>query len=167
VPSDGSPSVWPEPVERVARFLREAMIEARVEEFREGTPTAEDAARAVGCDLSQIVKTLLFICDDRPVLVLVPGDRRADRAKVQHQTGAARAKVAGPEDVRRLTGFEAGGVAPFPMPAVTTVLIDRSLLGHDVVWVGAGSARHMAAVAPPDLVRLARGRQVDAVAENA
>jgi prolyl-tRNA editing enzyme YbaK/EbsC (Cys-tRNA(Pro) deacylase) len=160
-------AAWPDPVERVARFLREAMVEARVEEFSEGTPTAEDAARAAGCDLSQIVKSLLFVCDDRPVLVMVPGDRRADRGKIEHQTSSTRAKVAGPDQVRRLTGFDAGGVAPFPLPGIEAALIDRSLLAHDVVWVGAGSPRHMAAIAPPDLVRLARARPVDAVAENA
>ena len=157
---------WPAPVERVARILREARIEARVEEFRGGTPTAEDAASAAGCHLSQIVKSLVFGCDGRWVLVMVPGDRRADRAKVASATGCERVKVAGPEDVLRVTGFEAGGVAPFPLPGIETVLIERALLSHDLVWVGAGSNRHMAALAPADLVRLAHARAVDAVSEN-
>ena len=157
---------WPEPVDRVARFLRDARAEARVEEFAKGTPTAEDAARAVGCDLSQIVKSLVFQCDGRAVLVMVPGDRRADPRKVAAAVGCASVKVAGPGDVRRATGFEAGGVAPFPLPGIETVLIDQGLLGHDVVWVGAGSRRHMASLAPADLVRLARARTVDAVAEG-
>jgi prolyl-tRNA editing enzyme YbaK/EbsC (Cys-tRNA(Pro) deacylase) len=157
---------WPDPVERVAVVLREAAVEARIEEFAEGTPTAEDAARAVGCELPQIVKSLLFLCDDRPALVLVPGDRRAARGKIQHETGATKVKVAGPEEVARITGFEAGGVAPFPIPAVETVLIERSLLAQPVVWIGAGSSRHMASIAPADLVRLARARPVDAVAES-
>ncbi|HKI91111.1 MAG TPA: YbaK/EbsC family protein, partial [Gaiellaceae bacterium] len=73
---------WPEPVERVAATLREAVVEARLEEFPQGTPTAAAAAEAVGCELSQIVKSLVFVCDGRPVLALVPGDRRADPAKV-------------------------------------------------------------------------------------
>ena len=157
---------WPEAVERVARFLRDARVEARVEEFAEGTPTAEDAARAVGCDLSQIVKSLVFQCDARAVLVMVPGDRRADRRKVAAAVGCTSVKVAGPGDVRRATGFEAGGVAPFPLPGIDAVLMDQALLGHDVVWVGAGSRRHMASLAPADLVRLARARTVDAVAEG-
>ena len=157
---------WPEPVERVSRFLEEARIEARVEEFLDGTPTAEDAARAVGCDLSQIVKTLVFACDARWIVVMVAGDRRADRAKVAAAAGCERVKVAGPEEVQRATGFEAGGVAPFPLPDVTVTLVDRGLLAHETVWVGAGSASHMAALAPADLVRLARARVVDAVSEN-
>lgn len=156
----------PEPVERVARFLFEAHVEARLEEFREGTPTAAAAARAAGCELAQIVKSLVFLCDGRPILVLVPGDQRADRAKVAREAGCNRTKPAGPADVLRVTGFEAGGVAPFPLPAIETVLMDRSLLAHELVWVGAGSARHMAALAPADLARLARARSVDAVSES-
>jgi Cys-tRNA(Pro) deacylase len=157
---------WPASVERVARVLREARVEARVEEFRAGTPTAEDAAVAAGCDLAQIVKSLVFACDGRWVLVMVPGDRRADRVKIAHAAGCERVKTAGPDDVARVTGFEAGGVAPFPLPAVEAVLIDRSLLAHEVVWIGAGSPRHMAALAPADLVRMTNARGVDAVSEN-
>ena len=157
---------WPEPVERVATFLRESRAEARVEEFSEGTPTAEDAANAIGCELSQIVKSLVFECDGRAVVALVPGDRRADRRKLAAALGCASVKVAGPAEVARATGFEAGGVAPFPLPAVDAVVIDPTLLGHDVVWTGAGSSRHMASLSPADLVRLARARAVDVVAEG-
>jgi prolyl-tRNA editing enzyme YbaK/EbsC (Cys-tRNA(Pro) deacylase) len=157
---------WPPSVERVAGFLREARVEGRLEEFAEGTPTAEDAANAAGCRLAQIVKSLVFACDARWALVLIPGDARADRRKVAAAAACASARIAGPEEVRRATGFEPGGVAPFPVPAIETVLIERTLLTHDVVWVGAGSSRHMAALAPTDLARLARARAVDAVSEN-
>jgi prolyl-tRNA editing enzyme YbaK/EbsC (Cys-tRNA(Pro) deacylase) len=157
---------WPEPVDRVARFLLEARVESRVEEFDEGTPTAEDAARAAGCALGQIVKSLVFLCDGKSLLVLVPGDRRADPAKVAAAAGCEKAKVAGPQDVLRATGFEPGAVAPFPVPAVDRVFLDHALLVHDVVWVGAGSKQHMAALAPADLLRLTRATAVDAVVEN-
>lgn len=159
-------SAWPEPVERVARFLREASVESRIEEFADGTPTAEDAARAVGCALGQIVKSLVFLCDGRTILVMVPGDRRADPEKVRAAGGCSRAKVAGPEDVLRATGFEPGAVAPFPLPAIEGVFVDHALLAHEVVWIGAGSRQHMAALAPGDLVRLTRARAIDAVGGN-
>jgi prolyl-tRNA editing enzyme YbaK/EbsC (Cys-tRNA(Pro) deacylase) len=158
--------VWPEPVERVVRFLEDAAVEARVEAFAGGTPTAEDAARAVGCALGQIVKSLVFLCDGRSVLVMVPGDRRADPAKVRSAAGCTRAKVAGPDDVLRATGFEPGAVAPFPLAAIEGVFVDHSLLAHEVVWIGAGSTRHMAALAPADLVQLTRAQAIDAVGEN-
>ena len=160
-------SQWPEPVERVASFLRKAGVEGRIEQFETGTPTAEDAARAVGCKLGQIVKSLVFDCDGSPVVVLVPGDRRADARKVARAAGCRRAKVAGPGEVRAATGFEPGAVAPFPLPHVSRVLLDRQILVHERVWIGAGSPNHLATLAPGDLVRLAKAEPMDAVAEAA
>jgi prolyl-tRNA editing enzyme YbaK/EbsC (Cys-tRNA(Pro) deacylase) len=154
---------WPDEVERVAAHLRESGAESRIEEFRKGTPTAEDAARAVGCELGQIVKSLVFDCDGRAVLVLVPGDRRADRRRVAEAAGCSAARIAGPEQVLEATGFEPGAVAPFPLPRVHSVFIDRSLLQHRLVWIGAGSTRHMAALTPTELVRLAQAKPMDAV----
>jgi len=147
---------WPEPVERVAAVLRATAVDARLEEFPDGTPTAAAAARAVGCELPQIVKTLVFVCDERPVLALVPGDRRADAGKVSAGAGARGARVANADEVLAATGFEPGAVAPFPAPNVARVLMDRSLLRHELVWIGAGSPRHMAGLAPQDLVRVAK-----------
>jgi prolyl-tRNA editing enzyme YbaK/EbsC (Cys-tRNA(Pro) deacylase) len=158
---------WPEPVERVADYLRMVAVESRVEEFPAGTLTAEDAATAVGCDLSQIVKSLVFVCDGKPVLVMIGGDRRADRAKIEAAVPCDKAKIAGPDEVRSATGFDPGAVAPFPLPEIQTILVDNELLLHEVVWTGAGSHRHVLAIAPTDLVRLTRARSVDAVEEDA
>jgi prolyl-tRNA editing enzyme YbaK/EbsC (Cys-tRNA(Pro) deacylase) len=150
----------------VADFLRAAGAEARVEEFEEPTPTAEAAAAAVGCALEQIVKSLVVDCDGRAVLVLIPGDRRADVAKVGRAAGCRRARVAGPEQVRAATSFEPGAVAPFPLPRVERIYVESTLLSHDVVWVGAGSERHMAMLPPRELVRLTRAVRLDAVQER-
>jgi prolyl-tRNA editing enzyme YbaK/EbsC (Cys-tRNA(Pro) deacylase) len=157
--------VWPEEVERVAAYLREAGVESRVEEFSEGTPSAADAARVVGCELGQIVKSLVFDCDGTSIVVLVPGDRRADTAKVAAAAGCAAARIAGPRQVQDATGFEPGAVAPFPLPNVASVFVERSLLQHRLVWVGAGSTRHMASLAAPELVRLAGAKPIDAVVD--
>lgn len=154
---------WPEEVRRVGEFLLASRAEARIEEFEEETPTARDAARAVGCKLAQIVKSLVVIGDGKPAVVLVPGDRRADLPKVARALGAGRVRVARADEVRTVTGFEPGAVAPFPLPAVEHVLVERTLLAQDVVWVGAGSDRHLAGIRPPELMRLARARPVDAV----
>jgi len=152
---------WPEPVARVSAALREAGAEARIEEFSEDTHTAEDAARAIGCGLRQIVKSMLFDCDGRSVLVLVPGDRRADKSKIAALNGAKRARVAGPAQVEEATGYAPGAVAPFPLRKVERVLIDRSLLGEQLLWVGAGSIRHLAGLPPTELVRVSRAQAVD------
>ena len=157
---------WPEPVERVTSYLRDAGAEVRVEEFPEGTPTAQAAARAVGCELSQIVKSLVFLCDGRPVVAMVPGDRRADAGKIASAAGSSSARIAGVEEVQDATGFDPGAVAPFPLPRIDRVFIDRTLLSHPLVWIGAGSDRHMAALAPAELVRLSRARPMDVVAAH-
>ena len=145
---------WPEPVERVAAVLRGHAVDARLEEFEEGTPTAAAAAAAIGCEPGEIVKTLVFVCDGLPVLALVPGDRRADAAKVAAAAGARVSRVARPEEVFAVTGFEPGAVAPFPVPQASRVVLERELLRHQTVWVGAGSTCHMAGLSPLDLVRL-------------
>jgi Cys-tRNA(Pro) deacylase len=155
--------MWPEPVQRVSSFLLSAAADARIQEFSAGTQTAEDAARAVGCERAQIVKSLVFVCDGAYVLALVPGDRRADEGKVAVAAGAGEARVARAHEVTHATGFEPGAVAPFPQRAVARTVMDRTLLQHEVVWVGAGSPAHMAAIAPADLQRLANAAVFDLV----
>lgn len=152
---------WPEPVARVAEVLKRSGVDARVEEFPEGTPTASAAAKAVGTSRAQIVKSLVFICDGRPTLALVPGDRRADENKVAAAAGSRYARVARPDEVLAATGFEPGGVAPFPAPGIAQVLVAGELLAHDRVWIGAGSERHMVGISPVDLQRLTQARAGD------
>jgi prolyl-tRNA editing enzyme YbaK/EbsC (Cys-tRNA(Pro) deacylase) len=154
---------WPEPVERVSAVLRAAAVEARIEEFSDGTPTAREAAKAVGCELSQIVKSLVLVCDGGFVLALVPGDGRADESAVGAAVSAQHVRVARADEVVHATGFEPGAVAPFPQRAVTQTLMDRSFFEHDVVWIGAGSPTHMASIVPAELLRLSGARAVDLV----
>jgi Cys-tRNA(Pro) deacylase len=147
-------SSWPEPVERVAAVLRARGVHARIEELIEAAATAKAAAHAVGCELDEIVKSLVFVCDGVPVLALLPGDRRADAAKVASAAGSGGARVATAEEVLAATGFEPGGVAPFPSRHVVAVLLDRALLRHEVVWVGAGTERHLVGLSPAELARI-------------
>lgn len=160
-------SVWPEPVDRVAAHLREAGAEARLEELVGSASTAAEAAETIGCELGQIVKSLVFVCDDLPVVVLVPGDRRADAAKIARAAGAESARVGRPEEVEAATGFEPGGVAPFPGSTGRRTLVEQTLLTEALVWVGGGSPRHMVALSPTELVRLTRGEPMDVVEEPA
>jgi prolyl-tRNA editing enzyme YbaK/EbsC (Cys-tRNA(Pro) deacylase) len=148
-------------VERVARVLRERGVHARIEEFSDGTPTARAAALAVGCDLEQIVKSLVFVCDGRPLLALVPGDKRADADKIAAAAGAGYARVASADEVVAATGFDPGGVAPFPTPRVAVVLLERQLLRHELVWAGAGTERHMVGLAPAELARVTHAVTAD------
>ena len=102
-----------------------------------------------------------FVCDGRPTLALVPGDRRADENKVAAAAGTRYARVARPDEVLAATGFVPGGVAPFPAPGISQVLMAGDLLVHDRVWIGAGSERHMAGLSPFDLARLTNARTAD------
>jgi prolyl-tRNA editing enzyme YbaK/EbsC (Cys-tRNA(Pro) deacylase) len=154
---------WPHEVERVSAFLRAAGAEARIEEFAVETATAADAAHAAGCDVSGIVKSLIVLCDERPVLALVPGDRRADTTKIALAAGAGKARIAHAREVPVLTGFAPGAVAPFPLQRVERALIERVLLAEDELWVGAGSTRHMAVLPARELVRLTKAAPADLV----
>jgi prolyl-tRNA editing enzyme YbaK/EbsC (Cys-tRNA(Pro) deacylase) len=166
--ASGVQTSWPEPVERVAAFLRKAGAEARLEEFESGTPTARAAAEAAGCALDQIVKSILVDCAGRWVLVLVPGDRRADLDKIARAAGAARGRVARPDEVEPATGFAPGAVAPFPLPpTVERVFVDHTLLTHELVWIGGGSPAHLVSIRPTELLRLSRAEPMDAVQESA
>jgi Cys-tRNA(Pro) deacylase len=158
--------VWPEPVERVAAALRAGAVDATIQEFPEGTPTAEAAARAVGCSLAEVVKSIVFICDGKVVLVLLPGDRRADEAKVAVAAGAPHARVAHAREVVAATGFQPGAVAPLGLRAGGPVLLEQTALTHERVWVGAGSETHMAGLAPSELQRLTGARTADLVAQR-
>ena len=158
---------WPASVERVAMFLRAAGAEARLEEFSTGTPTAVAAAQAAGCELAQIVKSLVLMCDGTPVIALVPGDRRLDVEKVRRAAGAATARIATADEVERVTGFAPGAVAPFPLPGIERVLLECTLLAHPVVWAGAGSSSHLVRLEPAELARLARATPMDVVEEPA
>ncbi|HEU4971501.1 MAG TPA: YbaK/EbsC family protein [Gaiellaceae bacterium] len=151
----------PEPVERVSAFVREAGAEARIQQFPEGTHTAQDAADAVGCELGQIVKSLVFVCDGKPVVALVPGDRRGDSDKIAAAVEAGSARVAKAEEVEAATGFAPGAVPPFPLPEVVVVLMDGAFFRHPLIWAGAGSAQHVLGMAPSELARVARARPLD------
>jgi prolyl-tRNA editing enzyme YbaK/EbsC (Cys-tRNA(Pro) deacylase) len=136
-------------------------LELEVREFPEGTTTAADAARAVGCDLDQIVKSLVFMADGRPVLVLTSGGNRVDLAKVGRQVGAGRVRKADANQARTATGFSIGGTPPFGHPAPLAVLIDRDLTRFGEVWAAAGTPRHVFPITPPDLVRASGGNVCD------
>jgi prolyl-tRNA editing enzyme YbaK/EbsC (Cys-tRNA(Pro) deacylase) len=155
------PGAWDDPVAEVGRVLRDAGVDATVEELQSPAATARAAAEALGCDLDQIVKSLLLVCDGAFVMALVPGDARADLDAVAGVLGASDVRVGKPDEVVAGTGFEPGGVAPFPHRSVATVLMDSALLARPRVWIGAGTEFHMAALSPYDLQRLTGARAVD------
>jgi prolyl-tRNA editing enzyme YbaK/EbsC (Cys-tRNA(Pro) deacylase) len=136
-------------------------LELDVREFPEGTRTAADAARAIGCHVDQIVKSLVFVADTAPVLVLTSGGNRVDVVKVGKERSAAVVRKADAGEVRAATGYAIGGTPPFGHARDLPVLIDRHLTAFEVVWAAAGTPRHVFPIAPGDLLRAAGGQVAD------
>jgi Cys-tRNA(Pro) deacylase len=151
--------------ERVADAGRRAGLELEIRQFPEGTRTAEDAARAIGCTVAQIVKSLVFMADEQPVLALVSGANRVDMRRLATATGARETRRATGDEARAATGFAIGGVPPFGHGSSLAVLVDPGLLTHDVVWAAAGLPDAVFPITPDDLVRVSGGT-VAALAED-
>ncbi|WP_030603223.1 YbaK/EbsC family protein [Streptomyces fulvoviolaceus] len=136
-------------------------LRAEIRRFPDATRTAAEAAAAIGCELSEICKSLIFAADGVPVLVLMDGASRVDLELVQQALGAGKVTRAKAEVVRDTTGYAIGGVPPFGHRTRTRVLADRSLLDHDVVWAAAGNPHAVFPMEPKDLVAHAGATLVD------
>jgi len=138
----------PTPIERVAEALAARGVRVEIREFPEGTRTAEQAAAAVGTSVGQIVKSLVFLADGKPVLVLASGANRVDLIKLAGACNAHTARRADADTVRRVTGFVIGGVPPLGHAEPLAVLIDRDLLQYETVYAAAGTPHAVFAVDP-------------------
>ncbi len=136
--------------------LANAGLEPRIEEFPASTRTAQDAATAIGTSVGQIVKSLVFLSGDTPVLALMSGSNQLDLERLGALTGAPIRK-ADAAVVRHATSFAIGGVPPVGFPEPMPTFIDRDLLQYDTIWAAAGTPRHVFAIAPNDLTRITGG----------
>ncbi|CCK29485.1 hypothetical protein BN159_5106 [Streptomyces davaonensis JCM 4913] len=136
-------------------------VKAQVRRFPEATRTAAEAAAAIGCELSQICKSLIFAADGVPVLVLMDGASRVDMELVRRELGAEQVTRPKADVVRETTGYAIGGVPPFGHRTRTRVLADRSLLDHDLVWAAAGTPYTVFPMEPKALIAHAGGALVD------
>ncbi|MET8448755.1 YbaK/EbsC family protein [Streptomyces sp. NPDC005209] len=136
-------------------------LHSRIRRFPDATRTAAEAAAAVGCELSQICKSLIFTVDKAPVLVLMDGASRVDVERVREELGAEKVTRAAADVVRETTGYAIGGVPPFGHRTRTRVLADRSLLEHDLVWAAAGTPHTVFPMEPKTLIAHAGGTLVD------
>jgi len=147
-----------ESVRRVREALAAAGLDVTLRTFPEGTRTAQDAAAAIGVEVGQIVKSLVFATDvGEPVLVLASGANRVDERRVGELLGRpiGRADAA---LVRAATGYAIGGVPPIGHATAMPTFVDEDLLAFDVVWAAAGTPRDVFAIAPGELVRASGGR---------
>jgi len=147
--------------ERVQRALDALGLPGPVRVFDAGsTHTAQEAADAVGCALGQIVKTLFFVAEGRPTMVLAAGDRQVDTALLAPILGVGRKKLkmGTPSEVLEYTGFPVGGVAPVGWPKPVDVVVDDSLRRFEEVWAAAGASNAVFMARTDDLVRAIHGQ---------
>lgn len=148
------------PVERVRQALAEFGLDPQlIRELPADTSTAETAARAVAAPQGSIVKSLIFLADGEPLLVLVSGDQRADVKQLRTLLGLSkrRLRIARPDEVLRLTAFEVGGVPPVGHSRPMRTIIDHSLGRFDTVWAAAGNAHAVFPIAYKQLVTITQG----------
>jgi Cys-tRNA(Pro) deacylase len=147
--------------QRVQAALREWGLEIQVTELDSSTRTAQQAAEAIGTHLGSIVKSLVFMADDQPVVVLVAGDRRADPARLASLLNAHQVQIADADQVRAATGYAIGGVPPIGHSRPVPIWIDRSLGRFDTVYAAAGGPRAIFPISYSELVEITEGSVAD------
>jgi len=143
--------------ERVRAYLESHGLAGGIHTFEQSTKTAQMAADAMGCELGQIVKSLVFVVDGQPVLALVAGDRRGDTKAIAALLGGKKASFADADTVREATGYAIGGVSPFDLPEGLTVLVDDSLKRFEVVYPAAGTPSSMVRMTLQQLLEVTGG----------
>jgi prolyl-tRNA editing enzyme YbaK/EbsC (Cys-tRNA(Pro) deacylase) len=151
-------------VQRVKDTLEELNITTQVKELPESTRTALEAAKAVDCDLGQIVKSLVFQTKSslKPILILTSGANKVDEEKVEKILGEE-IKFASARFVREETGFAIGGVSPYGLKKGIPILIDEDLLKYEIIWAAAGSHNAVFSIAPRELKSTTNGRVISVV----
>jgi prolyl-tRNA editing enzyme YbaK/EbsC (Cys-tRNA(Pro) deacylase) len=144
--------------DRVRAYLEEHDLHHEIVTFEQSTKTAHMAADAIGCELGQIVKSLVFVVDGRAAVALVAGDRRGDGDAIATELKGTAARFADADTVREATGFAIGGVSPFDLPGDVPVLVDESLERFEFVYPAAGTPQSIVRIALAELVRLSGGR---------
>lgn len=161
----GKPSSKISSVDRVRECLTSLGLNVEVMELAESTRTAALAAQAVGSPLGAIVKSLVFLADGKPILVLVSGDKRADPKKLEKILDAKQVMIANAEQVREATGFAIGGVPPVAHKSKLPTLIDKNLGRFETLYAAAGSPQAVFPISYEKLVEITGGQLAD-VAED-
>jgi Cys-tRNA(Pro) deacylase len=134
------------------------LVSHKVEfEFLEKRPThhAQEAAQATGVDLSQIVKTIVFLDQEsKPVIAVVQGDRSVSRHKLEHCSGSKSVRVASDDVAEMATGYPTGGIPPVGHKKKLPVFVDERLMRHEYVWCGGGARSKLVRLRTEDIVKL-------------
>lgn len=148
--------------QKVQDALRAHSLPIEVVELAASTRTAPEAAAAVGCDVGQIVKSLIFKGkrSQRAILVIASGANRVDERKIEGIINEPLGK-ANADFVRQETGFAIGGVPPFAHSKPIPTIIDQDLLAYEFVWAAAGTPHAVFKIEPQKLVEISEGKVAD------
>ena len=147
--------------QRVQAALDASGLDLRVSELPASTRTAAEAAEAVGCEVEQIAKSIVFRGEESSdaVLVIASGGNRIDERRVEERFGEP-VRMATPDFVREATGFVIGGVPPCGHLRPLRIFVDEELLGHDEIWAAAGTPHALFRLTPAELLKLTGGTVV-------
>jgi prolyl-tRNA editing enzyme YbaK/EbsC (Cys-tRNA(Pro) deacylase) len=145
-------------IDRFTDGARALGLHPDVRRFPQGTKTASAAAEAIGCEVGQIVKSLIFMADTGPVLALTSGANRVDVVELAALAGTESVRRATPEEARAATGFAVGGTPPFGHPRLLTTFCDEDLLAYEEVWAAAGTPDSVFSLTPDELLRVSAAR---------
>lgn len=137
-------------IDRVHSFFKEQGIEDRIQEFEVSSATVQLAAQALNCDPCRIAKTLSFMVDEKPILIVAAGDAKIDNPKYKAQFNT-KAKMLSPEEAEMLVGHAVGGVCPFGINEGVTVYLDESLKRFETVFPACGSSNSAIELSIPEL----------------
>jgi Cys-tRNA(Pro) deacylase len=149
--------------EHLKDFLKQHEVDAELLQLTVPTPTVEDAAEAVGARPEQVVKSLLFMVDDQPVVAIACGTARVDRRPIASHFGVGRkrVKLGDAETVLATTGYPIGAMPPFGQKQKLLTLVDHRVLEHEQVFAGGGSIDALMRINPADIVRMTDAVELD------
>lgn len=146
---------------KIQNYLNKYEMGIRVIEFNTCTKTSELAAQALGVTAAQIAKTLVFLADGGPILIVTSGDMKVDQKKLKKLLAAKKIRFADADKVLEITGYPIGGVCPFDLPMPVHTLLDESMKRFDVLYAAAGTDKSAVPVTVEQLQIITKGELVD------
>ena len=148
-------------VAEVRQFLTAHGLETRIHTFAESTENAYLAAQALGVELGQIVKSVMFLADEEPVLVLMSGDMNVDTKRLKKLLGVRKIRMADAETVLKITGYPVGAVPPVAHRRAIDTYLDESLNRFTKIYPAGGTTSNMFAITFEELLSLSKARVIN------
>ena len=123
------------------KFLESKNAKFKIIELEEIPKSAQDVERLYSCSLNQVLKTVVFVGEKEPVLVVLPGDKKVNIEKLKQITKQEKIRMAKPDEVKEITGYSIGGVSPFGIEKYILKILDKSIFKNEIINIGSGEAK--------------------------